>query len=196
MPKTAITFTKLESIIASLGFELVELELTENGLVRIFIDKAGRKPSQRDGGITVENCAFVSHHLTHWFAVEEVDFGRLEISSPGVDRPVRKLEDFLRFKGERIKIRLHELVDGRRNIEGVISGVDGKDVLVDVAGVEWRLGQHLIDRAKLDPELNFRPVLNPADADAENEAGKKSAAKKSAAKKARAKKSNSKAREG
>jgi ribosome maturation factor RimP len=69
-----------------LGYELVDLEASRSGLLRIFIDS----PS----GITVEDCAKVSHHLTRAFAVEGIDYERLEVSSPGLDRPLKRLEDF------------------------------------------------------------------------------------------------------
>ena len=86
----------LEQTLASLGYELVDLEVSRSGgLIRIFIDRVG--------GVNVDDCAAVSNHLTRLFAVEEVDYGRLEVSSPGLDRPLRRPQDFRRFAGERDK---------------------------------------------------------------------------------------------
>jgi len=74
-------------------YELVEVEqLARNKLLRIFVDK--------EGGITIDDCVAISNHLSRLLVVENIDYGRLEVSSPGLDRPLRKEVDFLRFKGE------------------------------------------------------------------------------------------------
>ena len=87
----------LESTLAGLGYELVDFERSGKGkLLRIFIDKPG--------GIGVEDCAKVSNHLSRVFAVEEVSYERLEISSPGLDRLLRKEQDFVRFAGHRARL--------------------------------------------------------------------------------------------
>ena len=81
----------LEKTLPGLGYELVDFELTAQGDLRVFIDKPE--------GITVEDCATVSNHLSRLFMVEDVDYKRLEISSPGLDRPLKKAADFIRFSG-------------------------------------------------------------------------------------------------
>ena len=90
----------LGSTLTGMGYELVEVERSARGkLLRIFIDK----PS----GISIEDCVAVSHHLGRLFTVENIDYDRLEISSPGLDRPLRQTSDFIRFTGELVKLKLH-----------------------------------------------------------------------------------------
>jgi ribosome maturation factor RimP len=92
----------LETTVVGLGYELVDVEMSPRGrTIRVFIDAPGR-----DTGIDVEDCAKVSNQLTRVFEVENFDFDRLEISSPGLDRVVKKAEDFERFTGHDIQIKL------------------------------------------------------------------------------------------
>ena len=81
----------------------------------------------------VEDCARVSNHLTHLFTVENIDYERLEVSSPGLDRPLKKLADFARFAGEEAQLKLHEMIDGAKRWKGVLRGVEGDDVLLETA---------------------------------------------------------------
>ena len=87
----------LDKTLPGLGYELVDFELTAQGILRVFIDK--------EGGITVEDCATVSNHLSRLFMVEDIDYKNLEISSPGLDRPLKKASDFVRFAGQQAKIK-------------------------------------------------------------------------------------------
>ena len=135
----------LETTLGSLGYELVDLEMSRSGLVRVFIDKPG--------GITVEDCATVSHHLTRVFEVEGFDYDRLEVSSPGLDRPIKRLEDFARFAGRDASVRLKLPRDGRRRLEGRITGVEGSSVLIEVEGKRWSVAMAEIDRARLVPDV-------------------------------------------
>lgn len=112
------------SAVAGLGYELVDFERTARGLLRVFIDKPG--------GISVEDCADVSNHLTRVFAVEGVDFDRLEVSSPGLDRPLKTLSDFQRFKGSAAKVRLNALIDERKRFDGVIESIEGGNIVFAV----------------------------------------------------------------
>src|ERR687883_683418 len=90
----------LEKTLPSMGYELVDWEMSARGrLVRVFIDKPG--------GVDVEDCARVSNQLTRLLTVEGIDYDRLEISSPGLDRPLKRAADFVRFAGEDIEMRLH-----------------------------------------------------------------------------------------
>src|SRR5436190_23857476 len=103
----------LERTLPGMGYELVDVETSPGGrLVRVFIDK--------DSGVDVEDCARVSDQLTRLFTVENVDYDRLEVSSPGLDRPLRRAADFERFAGQEAQIRLRVLVDNRRNFTGVL----------------------------------------------------------------------------
>ena len=136
----------LEQTLASLGFELVEVELSRSGgMIRVFID--------RPGGVSVEDCAAVSNHLTRLFAVEEVDYSRLEVSSPGLDRPLRQLKDFRRFAGERVHVRMRVPVDGRKNFVGVLRGASEAQVELEVDGALLSLNLAQLDKARLVPNL-------------------------------------------
>ena len=135
----------LRQTLEGLGYELVDLETSRGGLLRIFID-APR-------GITVEDCARVSHHLTRAFAVEGVDYERLEVSSPGLDRPLKRIEDYERFAGQKASVRLKLPRDGRRRFEGTLAGVDAGSVLLEVEGSRIALAFGDIDRARLVPDV-------------------------------------------
>jgi ribosome maturation factor RimP len=135
----------LEQTLGSLGYELVDLERSRSGLVRVFIDKPG--------GITVEDCATVSNHLTRAFAVEGFDYERLEVSSPGLDRPLKRLEDFARFAGREATVRLKLPREGRRRLEGRIAGVEGGAALIEVEGRRWSVAMSDIERARLVPDV-------------------------------------------
>ena len=140
----------IDITVTGLGYELVDLELSPRGRVlRLFIDKAD-KPS----GIDVEDCALVSNQLSRVLAVENVDYDRLEVSSPGLDRVLKKPADFERFAGSEINLRLRLPVSGRRNFNGVLQGLqDGKIRLtIDTGDLELDLGN--IDKARLVPKFD------------------------------------------
>ena len=137
----------LEPTLAGLGFELVDAQVSNRGrFVRIFMDKPG--------GITVDDCAAVSRHLVHLLEVEGIDYDRLEVSSPGMDRPLRRPADFARFLGHRVDVRMR-LADatGRRRYVGVLRGIDGATATVEVDGAPVALQLEGMDRARLVPEL-------------------------------------------
>lgn len=137
----------LEPTLAGLGFELVDTQVSSRGrLVRVFMDKPG--------GITVDDCAAVSRHLSRLFEVEGIDYDRLEVSSPGIDRPLRRPADFARFVGHRVDVRMR-LADatGRRRYVGVLRGIDGTTATLDVDGAQVALQLQGMDRARLVPEL-------------------------------------------
>jgi ribosome maturation factor RimP len=99
--------------VEGLGYEFVDAERLAGGLLRVTID--------RDGGIGLEDCERVSRQLTHLFAVEEIDFVRLEVSSPGLDRPLKQARDFVRFAGAEVQVQLYApLADagGRKRLHG------------------------------------------------------------------------------
>ena len=135
----------LRQTLEGLGYELVDLESSRGGLMRIFID------SPR--GITVEDCARVSNHLTRAFAVEGVEYERLEVSSPGLDRPLKRIEDYARFAGQKASVRLKLPRDGRRRFEGTLAGVDAGSVLLEVEGAQVAFAFGDIDRARLVPDV-------------------------------------------
>ena len=135
----------LTQTLGSLGYELVDLEASRGGLVRIFIDAPK--------GITVEDCARVSNHLTRAFAAEGIGYERLEVSSPGLDRPLKRIEDYVRFAGQRASLRLKLPREGRRRFEGRLEGVEGGEVALEVEGKRITIAFGDIDRARLVPEL-------------------------------------------
>lgn len=140
--------TLLEKTLPGMGYELVDVETSPGGrLVRVFIDKAD--------GINVEDCARVSDHLTRLLTVETVDYERLEVSSPGLDRPLRKAADFERFAGQEAQIRLKLLVDNRRNFTGTLRGIRDGKVVVETETGESTLALENIDRARLVPKIDW-----------------------------------------
>ncbi|WP_432720736.1 ribosome maturation factor RimP [Jeongeupia wiesaeckerbachi] len=136
----------LDATLPGLGYELVDLELAQNGLVRVFIDKPG--------GITVDDCVTVSNHLSRLLMVEEIPYERLEVSSPGLDRPLTKPEDFTRFAGEKVRLKLRmPLPDKRKKLLGTLIGLEDGAVVVDVDGERLVLPMTQIDKVRLEPQF-------------------------------------------
>lgn len=137
----------VEPAVAGLGFELVDTQVSGRGrMVRVFIDKAG--------GVSVDDCAEVSHHLARVFAVEGIDFDRLEVSSPGLDRPLRKAADFARFAGQKVEVRMRAAdANGRRRYVGTLQGAMGEVVTMVVDGQTVELSLAGMERARLVPDL-------------------------------------------
>jgi ribosome maturation factor RimP len=137
----------VERTLAGMGFELVDAQVSNHGrFVRIFID--------RPGGITVDHCAEVSRQLTHVLTVEGIDYDRLEVSSPGLDRPLRKPGDFERFAGKNAEVRMRVADEtGRRKFAGRIVGIADGRIRLEVDGRAVELDMQGMDRAKLIPEL-------------------------------------------
>jgi ribosome maturation factor RimP len=133
--------------LSGLGYELVDVERSGKGkLLRIFIDKPG--------GIDVEDCASVSHHLSRVFAVEGIDYDRLEVSSPGLDRPLRKEEDFTRYAGQKARIRMRVPMAGQRNFVGVLRETRGGKVELEVEdGKTVSLDLSNLEKARLVPAV-------------------------------------------
>jgi ribosome maturation factor RimP len=143
----------LEMTLPGLGFDLVDWELSPKGrTVRVFIDT----PENAEAGVTVDDCAAVSHHLTRLFTVENIDYDRLEVSSPGLDRPLKKLTDFVRFAGHEAQLTLREPIEGSRKMKVVLCGVEGDRVLTEHAGAALEIEHHQIERARLVPKLEWR----------------------------------------
>ena len=141
----------VESTLAGMGFELVDTQVSGGGrLLRIFIDR----PAGSSAGITVDNCAEVSRQLTRVFAVEGIDYERLEVSSPGLDRPLRKAADFARFAGSKVDLRMRTPdASGRRRFTGLLRGLDGGVATVQVEGHDVALNLDDIERARLVPNV-------------------------------------------
>jgi ribosome maturation factor RimP len=140
----------LEKTVTGLGYELVDVERSPRGRVlRVFIDKPD-KPR----GVDIDDCALVSNQLSRVLMVENVDYDRLEVSSPGIDRPLKKESDFERFAGSEISLKLRLPLNGRRNFSGVLQGVqDGKVRLQTDAG-EMEFDLVNIDKARVVPKFD------------------------------------------
>ena len=140
----------LETTLPGLGYELVDYERTPQGTLRVFIDK--------EGGITIEDCATVSNHLSRVFTVENIDYKNLEISSPGLDRPLKKPADFVRFTGSLVKLKTSLPADGQKNFIGRIQSFDEAApilVLAEENGKTISIPLGDIDKARLKPEFKF-----------------------------------------
>ncbi len=134
--------TILEQTVPGLGYELVDVEIAPSKLVRVYIDK--------EGGITIEDCEIVSNHLSKLLLVEEIAFNRLEVSSPGIERPLKKIEDYIRFKGRVAKIKTRELINGEKVFQGVINSVEGNTIVLGLEnGNAVDIDFSIISRARL-----------------------------------------------
>lgn len=140
----------IETTVAGLGFELVDLELSPRGrTIRVFIDCPGKET-----GIDVEDCATVSNQLSRLFEVENIDYDRLEVSSPGMDRVVKKESDFERFAGQDIQIKLRIPQNGRRNFQGELLGCKSGKVVLRLEKDEVELEFTNIEKARLVPRFD------------------------------------------
>ena len=148
-------YTLTEQAIAGLGVELIDVERAALGLLRVTIDK--------EGGVNIEDCEQVSRLLSRVYEVENIDYKRLEVGSPGVDRPLRHLADFQRFAGEKIEVKLHTPIDNRKVFNGVLSLKEGQENVFNLTFEEKKNETKVIefayedvDKAKLDPVLDFK----------------------------------------
>ena len=101
----------------------------------------------------MEDCSTVSNQLTRVFMVENIDYDRLEVSSPGLDRPLTKLAHYERFVGEEVQLRVRVPVANQRNFKGVLKGVEGDVVVLQVGVGEQRFAFEDIDKARLVPRF-------------------------------------------
>lgn len=151
----------IEKTVAGMGYELVDVEQAARGLLRVYIDFP---PENADkGSITVEDCESVSHQLSHVFTVENVDYERLEISSPGLDRPLKKLSDYARFAGQEAVVKLRvpmAAAANRKSFQGVLQPPEGEKLKLEFEGkdglamLEFTLAD--VDKARLVPKVDFR----------------------------------------
>ena len=141
----------LRTTLEGLGYELVDMESSRSGLLRIFIDSPK--------GIRIEDCERVSRHLTRTFAVEGFEYERLEVSSPGLDRPLKRIEDYQRFAGSKATIRLKLPRGGRRRLEGRLAGVEDGRIVVEIEGARLEVAFEDIDRARLVPDVSGKRNL-------------------------------------
>ena len=145
----------VEPLLASAGMELVQVEclkMKSRWLVRIYMDR-------EEGGVTVDDCALISHQLGDLLDVHDVPPGpyTLEVSSPGLDRPLQRDKDFLKYRGARINVRLEGKIEGRRHLRGELvdyeDGDDGKILVVKAEGKVFRIPRGTVAKANLEYEL-------------------------------------------
>ena len=140
----------LEATVEAMGFELWGLEYVSQGrhsVLRLYIDA--------EQGINVDDCAAVSHQVGAVLDVEEPISGEytLEVSSPGLDRLLFKLAQYPAYTGEMIDLRLRSPFEGRRKFKGILKGIEGEDVVVQVDDHEFLLPHNAIEKARIDPRV-------------------------------------------
>ena len=138
--------TLIEKLVTQLGYELVDFETVNGGqILRIYIDKGDL--------IDIEDCTKVSNHVNNVLSVEtDYDYERLEVSSPGLDRVIKKLNDFDRFKGQKVKIKTRFAIENRKNFKGTLSGTKGESIMIEVDNESLLIEFENIDKARLDPD--------------------------------------------
>ena len=150
----------IEKTVAGMGYELVDFEVAARGLLRVYIDFA---PENADkGSITVDDCEKVSHQLSHVLMVENASYDRLEISSPGLDRPLKKQGDYERFAGSEaiVKLRMPMGAAHRKSFQGVLHLPEDGKLKLEFQGsdgpamLEFTLAD--VDKARLVPKVDFR----------------------------------------
>jgi ribosome maturation factor RimP len=133
----------VERTVSGLGYELVDLERTGGGLLRVFIDRLpGRTYADSGEFVTVDDCEAVTRQLQYVLEVEQCDYARLEVSSPGLDRPLKKPADYERFAGSEVDLTLKLPIAGRKKFRGVLSAQDDG----------WRI---VFNDGKTDQALDF-----------------------------------------
>lgn len=140
----------LESPVAALGYELVDVEARlggANGLLRLFIDKPG--------GVNLGDCERVSRQVGSLLDAEDAIRERyaLEVSSPGLDRRLTRREDFERYAGRLVRLRARRPIDGQRRFKGRLQGLTGEDIVLEIDAEQVHLPFQDIDQARLVPEL-------------------------------------------
>ncbi len=139
--------TLIEPTLEGLGYELVEVDyLVKTRLLRVFID--------RPEGITLDDCTKVSHHLGRVFMVENLDYSRLEVSSPGLDRPLTRPAHFQRFIGSPVKIKLRRALNQRKLYTGLLEAYDEEHQRLrlnteDLGQLDFEMSE--IERVRLIP---------------------------------------------
>lgn len=173
----------IEQTVEGLGYELVDVEWAGGGVLRVFIDKPESvvlDDGSTAGGITIDDCAVVSDQLSRVFTVENVNYERLEVSSPGLDRPLKKPGDFVRFEGCEAFVKLRISPDGqargRKQFQGVLQSLESGDEAASGTGASQaapaRFGLVIdgaegapallefsfdeVEKARLVPRIDFR----------------------------------------
>lgn len=150
----------LERTLGGLGYELADFNLSNHGrMLRVFIDKLHEQHTDTAGNVaanvSIADCEAASRQLQRVLEVEGVAYDRMEVSSPGLDRKLRKPADFVRFSGHEAEIRLREPVNGRRRFVGVVRQVVGDQVEIEVNGTRMALALENLATARLVPKFGM-----------------------------------------
>ncbi|MDP9109885.1 MAG: ribosome maturation factor RimP [Pseudomonadota bacterium] len=152
----------VEKTVVGMGYELVDFEQAARGLMRVYIDFPPEQANER-GAITVDDCELVTHQLLHVLTVENAVYERLEVSSPGLDRPLKKLADYVRFAGQEATVKLRmpmPVAFNRKSFQGILHAPEGEKLKLEFAGndgsamLEFTLAD--VDKARLVPKVDFR----------------------------------------
>ena len=146
----------LERTVGGLGYELADFEYANKGsMLRIFIDKLHEVTGEAGtvAGITLNDCERVIRQLQRVLPVEGIEYGRMEVSSPGLDRRLRKPEHFVRFAGHEVEVRLRVPVNGRRKLVGTLGVLSGEQLEMDVDGGKFLVELPNVEKARLVPKI-------------------------------------------
>ena len=152
-------YALIEKTVTGMGYELVDFEQAARGLLRVYIDTL----PEEDRPVTVEDCEKVTHQLLHVLTVENANYERLEVSSPGLDRPLKKFADYVRFAGQEAIVKLRMPMPGaanRKSFQGVLHAPEGETLKLEFEGneglamLEFSLAD--VDKARLVPHVDFR----------------------------------------
>lgn len=140
-------YNLLFPVVESQGYELLDIEyLLDHGqwILRLYIDRS-------EVGVTIADCALVSNQVSTILDVEDLIQGKynLEVSSPGIERPLRKLEDFNKYKGCLVKIKTYDKINDRKNYKGIIQEINGNTILINIEGEIYKIPQDQIYKARL-----------------------------------------------
>ena len=158
-------YASIERTVTGLGFDLVDVERSARGLLRVFIDRVpGHAYPEAQGAgefVTVDDCEAVTRQLQYVLEVDNVDYERLEVSSPGLDRPLKKPADYSRFAGQAIDLALKQPFQGRRHWKGVLQAGAAPEAwsLVlegEKAGSELAFTLEEVREARLVPVIDFK----------------------------------------
>ncbi|WP_310599054.1 ribosome maturation factor RimP [Desulfobulbus sp.] len=135
-----------EPLLTDMAMELVEIQFRREGhgwVLRLFIDK--------EGGVAIDDCVAVSREISAYLEVEDlIDHAyHLEVSSPGLERPLKKRDDFIRFAGKLVRIKLREPAAGQRVLIGTLQGMEGDSVVLALDGETVRVDMENISKARL-----------------------------------------------
>lgn len=138
----------VEELLGSIGLELVDIEYRKEKktmLLRIFIDS--------DSGVNIDTCAKASHVLKGSLDDMQIEYDQLEVSSPGLDRVIKKDKDLVKFRNYMVTVKMNKMYDGPRKLKGILKGFDGESIIIEIDNREIMLPRDKISTIKLQPEF-------------------------------------------